>query len=151
MRLLVETLQEGDTVALATYAGRVARVLEPTSGANTRAIISPLNRFDQGQRPCLLEFDIAYDMAWEAFEPVPKTVSLFFLMATPMSETLGGKPCSAKSKAMPIVLILSTIGLGMGNYKDTTMEQRTTRRWEQFYIDHLKKHTKSLWKASMGP
>ncbi|MGB0639423.1 MAG: vWA domain-containing protein, partial [Myxococcota bacterium] len=48
MHTMVDNLQEGDTVALATYAGRVARILEPTDASNASRIHRAIESLNSG-------------------------------------------------------------------------------------------------------
>lgn len=48
MRLLVEQLTGDDRVSIVVYAGNAGTVLEPTSGASKREILSAIERLESG-------------------------------------------------------------------------------------------------------
>ena len=47
-RLLVEQLNERDSVAIVTYAGRASVALQPTSGNQTATILQAIDRLSAG-------------------------------------------------------------------------------------------------------
>lgn len=140
MHLLIDTLQEGDTVALATYAGRVARVLEPTSGTNKPAIHAAIDSLRSGGSTAMSSgIDIAYDMAWNSFEEgAENRVVVLSDGDANVGNTSWGTMLSQIKGYADRGVTLSTIGLGMGNYKDTTMEQLANKGdGNNYYLDSV--------------
>lgn len=138
MHLLIDTLQEGDTVALATYAGRVARILEPTSGTNKQAIHAAIDSLSSGGSTAMSSgIDIAYDMAWNAFQSgAENRVMIMSDGDANVGNTGWNTMLSQIQGYADRGVTLSTIGLGMGNYKDTTMEQLANNGdGNNYYID----------------
>ena len=138
LHMLVDSLREDDTVALATYAGRVARVLEPTSAANKREIHRAIESLNSGGSTAMSSgIDLAYEMAMEQFKPGHENRVIVMsdgdanVGRTSWDEMLG----QIKGYADQGVT-LSTIGFGMGNYQDTLMEQLANKGdGNNFYID----------------
>ncbi len=140
LHMMVDGLREDDTVALATYAGRVARVLEPTSAANKRAIHDAIEGLKSGGSTAMSSgIDIAYDMAKQQFQPGHENRVVILsdgdanVGRTSWDDMLGQIKHHADAG-----VTLSTIGFGMGNYQDTLMEQLANNGdGNNFYIDSL--------------
>jgi Ca-activated chloride channel family protein len=125
LRFLVDQLQEGDTVALATYAGRVSAVLEPTDVSDRGAIHSAIMGLQSGGSTAMNSgIQLAYRMAQSAY--VPNSENRVIVLSD------GDANVGPSSHAAILNTIreyanngitLSTIGFGMGNYQDTMMEQ----------------------------
>ena len=138
LHMLVDGLREDDTVGLCTYAGRVARVLEPTSAGNKRAIHDAIEGLKSGGSTAMSSgIDIAYDMAMEQFRPghENRVVILSDGDANVGRTSWDDMLAQIKGHADKGVT-LSTIGFGMGNYQDTLMEQLANNGdGNNFYID----------------
>ena len=138
MHLMVDGLREDDTVALATYAGNTARILEPTSAANKRRIHDAIEALGAGGSTAMSAgIDIAYDMANHSFVKghENRVVILSDGDANVGNSSWDSLLSQIKSSADKGVT-LSTIGFGMGNYKDTLMEQLANKGdGNNFYID----------------
>ena len=138
LHMLVDTLQEGDTVALATYAGRVAEVLAPTDATDKRAIHDAIEALSSGGGTAMSSgIDLAYKLADKSFEEGAENRVLILsdgdanVGASSWDEMLS----QIKGHADDGVT-LSTIGFGMGNYRDTLMEQLANNGdGNNFYID----------------
>lgn len=138
MHMLVDSLREDDTVALATYAGRVARILEPTSAGNKRAIHDAISSLQSGGSTGMSSgIDLAYEMAWESFEKGHENrVIVLSDGDANVGRTSWDEMLSQIKGYADRGVTLSTIGLGMGNYKDTLMEQLSNKGdGNNFYID----------------
>ncbi len=135
---LVDSLEEKDTVALATYAGRVAKILEPTNAANKRAIHDAIERLDaNGSTAMSAGIDLAYGMAMESFRPghENRVVVMSDGDANVGATSFDSMLSQIKGYADKGVT-LSTIGFGMGNYRDSLMEQLANKGdGNNFYID----------------
>jgi Ca-activated chloride channel family protein len=139
---LVENLQPQDTVALATYAGRVARVLDPifvTSG-NARTIHRAIDNLSSGGGTGMSSgVDLAYEMASAGFV---KGHENRVIVLSDGDANIGPASHSAILEQIRGYsergITLSTIGLGMGNYKDVMMEQLANKGdGNYFYIDSM--------------
>ncbi len=137
---LVENLQPTDTVALATYAGHVARVLEPTrvTSSNSRTIHRAIDGLDAGGSTGMSSgIDLAYEMAASSFVKGEENRVIVLsdgdANVGPSSHTAILEQIRGYSERG---ITLSTIGFGMGNYKDVMMEQLANKGdGNYFYID----------------
>ena len=138
LHMMVDGLREDDTVGLCTYAGRVAKVLKPTSAANKRAIHDAIDSLNSGGSTAMSSgIDIAYDMAAKEFKSGHENRVVILsdgdanVGNTSWDDMLG----QIKGHADKGVT-LSTIGFGMGNYQDTLMEQLANNGdGNNYYID----------------
>jgi len=138
MHMMVDGLKEEDTVAFATYAGRTARVLEPTTAANKRRIHSAIDSLNSGGSTAMSAgIDIAYDMASESFvEGHENRVIVMSDGDANVGNTSWDDMLSQIKGHADAGVTLSTIGFGMGNYRDTLMEQLSNKGdGNNFYID----------------
>ncbi|MFT5686939.1 MAG: Ca-activated chloride channel family protein, partial [Myxococcota bacterium] len=141
LHMLVDTLQEGDTVALATYAGRVAEILPPTDSVNKRAIHDAIEALSSGGSTAMSSgIDLAYQLAQRSFEDGAENRVIVMsdgdanVGATSWEQLLGQLKVHADAG-----ITLSTIGFGQGNYRDTLMEQLANNGdGNNFYIDSQK-------------
>ncbi len=140
MRVLVDNLKDGDTVSLVTYAGSTRVVLEPTGLEKKGEIISALEELRAGGSTAMSSgMELAYGLAAKALSP--DSLSRVIVLSDgdanigntnheSMLKTIAGKVKEG--------VTLSTIGFGMGNYKDTLMEQLANKgNGNYFYIDGM--------------
>lgn len=138
MHTLVENLQEGDTVAMATYAGRTARILEPTGVDDSRLIHSAIDSLRSGGSTAMSSgIELAYDMADDAFE---KGAENRVIILSDGDANVGRTSWEDMLKQIKGYadqgITLSTIGYGQGNYRDTLMEQLANKGdGNNFYVD----------------
>ncbi len=138
MHMLVDGLREDDTVGLCTYAGRVARVLEPTSAANKRAIHDAIEALNSGGSTAMSSgIDIAYEMASETFQEGHENRVIIMSDGDANVGNTSWEQMLANIKGYADRgVTVSTIGFGMGNYKDTLMEQLSNNGdGNNYYID----------------
>ncbi len=138
MHMMVDGLREDDTVALATYAGRTARVLSPTTALNKRKIHAAIEDLSSGGSTAMSAgIDIAYEMAWESFKDGHENrVVVLSDGDANVGNTSWDSMLSQIKGYADRGVTLSTIGLGMGNYRDTLMEQLSNKGdGNNFYID----------------
>ena len=138
MHMMVDSLREDDTVALATYAGRVARILEPTSAANKQAIHAGIEGLQSGGSTAMSSgIDMAYEMAMERFEPGHENrVVVLSDGDANVGRTSWDEMLSQIKSYADQGVTLSTIGFGMGNYQDHLMEQLANKGdGNNYYID----------------
>jgi len=106
MHLMVDGLREDDTIALATYAGNTARILEPTK------VVKSFVKGHENRVVILSDGDA--NVGFTSYDSLLSQI----------------KTSADKG------VTLSTIGFGMGNYKDTLMEQLSNKGdGNNFYID----------------
>ena len=138
MHTLVSSLQDGDTVAMATYAGRVARILEPTDVARSSSIHRAIDELRSGGSTAMSSgIDLAYAMAAASFEKGAenRVVILSDGDANVGSASWDEMLDQIKGYADQGIT-LSTIGFGQGNYRDTLMEQLANKGdGNNFYVD----------------
>jgi Ca-activated chloride channel family protein len=140
LQVLTNNLQEGDTVAIATYAGRVAEILPPTGIENRGRIMTALDSLKSGGSTAMNSgLEIAYKLALKNFQ---RDHVNRVLVLSDGDANVG--PSSHRDILKRIEhfvdegVTLSTIGFGMGNYKDTMMEQLANKgNGNYYYIDSM--------------
>lgn len=140
LRYLVDNLSEGDTVALATYAGSVREVLRPT-GMDRRADVHNAieNLMAGGSTAMSSGLQLAYQLA--AARRQPGHVNRIIVCSdgdANVGRTDHGSMLDSVAVYANEGITLSTIGFGMGNYQDTKMEQLANKGdGNYYYIDSL--------------
>jgi hypothetical protein len=125
-------------IALATYAGNTARILEPTKVVNKRKIHDAIDALGAGGSTAMSAgIDIAYDMANKSFvKGHENRVVILSDGDANVGFTSYDSLLSQIKTSADKGVTLSTIGFGMGNYKDTLMEQLSNKGdGNNFYID----------------
>jgi Ca-activated chloride channel family protein len=152
LRILTQNLKDGDTVALVTYAGS-SRVVLPATGLEHKArILSAIDELSVGGSTAMGSgIDLAYQQAMAGL--TPGTISRVIVCSD------GDANVGAHSHHEMLKLItgrakegvtLSTIGFGMGNYKDELMEQLANKgNGNNFYIDSLSA-AKKVFQEQLG-
>jgi len=138
MHMLVDTLREDDTVALATYAGNISKILDPTFGDNKKQIHQAIDRLNSGGSTAMSSgLDLAYEMAWDSFEPgAENRVIVLSDGDANVGRTGWADMISQIQSYADRGVTMSTMGFGMGNYKDTRMEQLSNNGdGNNYYID----------------
>ena len=138
MIMLIESLRPDDSVSISTYAGRTAQILPATSGAEKEKIIAAIHQLESGGSTAMSSgLELAYEQAWAKFDPKKENRVVVLsdgdanVGNTSWKEMLD----NIKSYADRGVT-MSTIGFGMGNYKDTNMEQLANNGdGNSYYID----------------
>ena len=147
LKLLVDRLDERDSVAIVVYAGASGVVLEPTSAANSAEILAALDRLSAGgSTNGGAGIELAYQLARQRFiqggtnRVILATDGDFNVGATSRSALIDLVQGQAKSG-----VFLSVLGLGMGNYKDSTLEQIANKGNGHYaYIDTIREAKKLL-------
>src|SRR5262245_26255412 len=123
LAMLARNLTEKDRVAIVVYAGSTGLVLPSTSGADTSAILESLNRLEAGgSTNGGAGLMLAYKVAQESFidgginRVILATDGDFNVGVTDQGSLLRLIEEKRKSGVM-----LSVLGYGMGNLKDSTM------------------------------
>jgi len=138
MHTLVSNMQEGDTVAIATYAGRVARILRPTDAAHSSSIHRAIDSLYSGGSTAMSSgIDLAYKMADESFERGAENRVVILSDGDANVGTASWERMLSQIKGYADQgVTLSTIGFGQGNYRDTLMEQLANKGdGNNFYVD----------------
>jgi len=138
LKMLVEQLRPTDSVALVTYAGSTSLVLPATSAENKAKIMTAIDRLSSGGSTAMgAGLDMAYEQAMKGLRPgaiarvIVCTDGDANVGTTSPKGMLGIIEERAKSG-----ITLSTIGFGMGNYRDDMMEQLADKgNGNNFYID----------------
>ena len=152
LRILVDNLKDGDTVALVTYAGSTRVVLEPTGLEHRNEILAAIEDLSSGGSTAMADgIQLAYEQAMQGLRP--GAISRVIVLSdgdanvgrTGHDEIL--KTIRGKVKEG---VTLSTIGFGMGNYKDEVMEQLANKgNGNNFYIDGLSQ-AKRVFQQQLG-
>jgi Ca-activated chloride channel homolog len=138
LRILTNNLTENDTVSLVTYAGSTRVVLQPTNDrAKIQAALEELTA--SGSTGMASGIDLAYQQAIASMKPghISRVIVLSDGDANvgPHTHEEILKIITGRAKEG---VTLSTIGFGMGNYKDELMEQLADKgNGNNFYIDSL--------------
>jgi Ca-activated chloride channel family protein len=142
MKLAVDGLNEADSVAITTYAGDVRVVLPPTPASEYARIVSAIDSLSSGGGTNMGDgLELAYRQA--AMKAGPNVVSRVIVL-TDGDTNLGRNltPDSMLASVRGYVdegVTLSTIGFGMGNYRDDLMEKLANKgNGNCFYIDSEK-------------
>lgn len=145
LALLTNSLREGDTVALATYAGRTEKILGPTGMKDRAKILAAIDKLGAGGGTAMSNgMEIAYEMAMSSFK---KGHENRVLVISDGDANIGASSHTAIYKRVRHFveegITLSTIGVGMGNYSDTMMEQLANRgNGNYYYIDSFEEAQK---------
>ncbi|SHH97608.1 Ca-activated chloride channel family protein [Chryseolinea serpens] len=146
-KMLVEQLREEDHVAIVVYAGAAGLVLEPTSGANKKAIIEALDDLEAGGSTAGgAGIQLAYDIAKKHFKAGGNNR---VILATDGDFNIG----ESSNASMELLIeekrkngvFLTVLGFGMGNYKDSKMETLSDKGNGNYaYIDNITEARKVL-------
>ena len=146
-KLLLNTLDEDDTVSIVAYASASGTVLEPTQVKNKAEIINALNNLRSGGSTAgAAGLELAYQKAQESFddEGVNRVI-----LATDGDFNVGfSSPGDMKAfiqKKRKTGIFLSVLGFGMGNYNDHLMQSLAQNgNGVAAYIDNLAEANKVL-------
>ncbi len=153
LALLVDGLETRDQVAIVVYAGSSGVVLPSTSGAFQDDILSALKRLRAGgSTNGASGIELAYEIARENFvhgginRVILATDGDFNVGITNKAALLGLIQEDARDG-----IFLTTLGFGMGNYKDDMLELLADRGNGNYaYIDSLKEARKVLVEELSG-
>lgn len=138
LKILTQNLGEEDTIAISTYASDAKKFLDPTSVTNRQVILDAIDRLEaRGSTSMEDGLGLAYSLAMESFQKghVNRVIVLSDgdanVGATSHTATLHSIESYVKQG-----ITLSTIGFGMGNYRDDMMEQLANKgNGNNYYID----------------
>jgi Ca-activated chloride channel family protein len=145
LKILTNNLQPGDTVALVTYAGHTAKLLDPTGLENKGAILEALYGLGAGGGTGMSDgMKTAYELAIS--QKKPGHVSRVIVLSDGDANIGPSSHDEILEQIQAYVdegVTMSTIGLGMGNYKDDTMEQLANKgNGNYYYIDSIEEARK---------
>jgi Ca-activated chloride channel family protein len=140
LRLLVDQLHDGDTVALVTYAGNVRLVL-PHTGMNEKARIhAAIEALSAGGSTAMGSgVELAYQQAVKVLDS--KSSSRVIILSdgdANVGRTSHEEILKLVAGHVKEGVTLTTVGFGMGNYKAVLMEQLADKgNGNHFYVDSL--------------
>lgn len=140
MKFLVDKLRKEDKVAIVVYAGAAGCVLESTSGANKERIYNAIDRLQAGGSTAGgAGIELAYKIAKKNFM---KEGNNRVILATDGDFNVGvsdnGSLVKMIEKKREDGVFLTILGFGMGNYKDSRMEQLSNAGNGNYaYIDNI--------------
>ena len=140
LRILTENLGPRDSVSLVTYAGSTRVVLPPTGMEQRDRILAAIDDLSAGGSTAMASgLDLAYEQAMKGL--LPGAIARVIVLSDgdanvgPAGHEAHLRIIADRAQAG---VTLSTIGFGMGNYKDTAMEQLANRgNGNNYYIDSL--------------
>jgi len=147
LKLLVNNLNENDSISIVTYAGSTAVVLKPTKGNKTATISMALDQLAAGgSTNGASGIELAYQMAQQSF--IKNGVNRIIL-ATDGDFNMGVTNFDALKEIVEqkrkTGISLTTLGFGRGNYNDHLMEQLADAGNGNYsYIDNLNEARKVL-------
>jgi len=140
LRILVDNLNENDTVALVTYAGSTRVVLPPTNASQRATIDAAIDDLTAGGSTAMGSgIQLAYDLAAKQLSPGSETrVIVLSDGDANVGNTTHEDILKTIHGHVKEGVTLSTVGFGMGNYKDNLMEQLADKgNGASYYIDGL--------------
>ncbi|MGE0551768.1 MAG: YfbK domain-containing protein, partial [Kofleriaceae bacterium] len=152
LRILTNNLKDGDTVSLVTYAGNTRVVLTPIGLEHKDKILTAIEELQSGGSTAMASgLDLAYEQAMQGLRPgsVSRVIVLSDGDANVGSHTHEEMLKIIASRVKQGVT-LSTIGFGVGNYRDSLMEQLANKgNGNNFYIDSLSQ-AKRVFQQQLG-
>jgi Ca-activated chloride channel family protein len=140
LKILTQNLKEGDRVAIVTYAGATRTVLPSTGVEHKAKILEAIDGLAAGGSTGMASgIDLAYEQATAGARPgaISRVIVLTDGDAN-VGPATHDEILRRISGHVKQGVTLSTIGFGMGNYKDELMEQLADKGdGNNFYIDSL--------------
>jgi len=140
LRMLVDNLRDGDTVALVTYAGHVKLALPPTGMEKKALIHEAIEQLTAGGSTAMASgIDLAYQQAMRTLDGT--SVSRVIILSDGDANVGNTRPQEILKQIRGYVkegITVTTVGFGMGNYKDSLMEQFANQgNGNHYYVDSL--------------
>jgi Ca-activated chloride channel family protein len=153
LRMLVEQLDDDDTVSIVVYAGAAGAVLEPTPGSQRGRILAALDNLSAGGSTAGGEgLRLAYSLAEQSFD---ETAVNRIILATDGDFNVGVtdderlEDFVARKRESGVYL--SILGFGAGNYNDALMQTiAQAGDGTAAYIDSLNEARKVLHDEMAG-
>ncbi|NMO13874.1 DUF3520 domain-containing protein [Pyxidicoccus fallax] len=146
MKLAVKNLNENDTVAIVTYSGGTQDVLAPTPATDHARIFAAIDSLRSGGGTAMGSgMELAYKHAVK--KASGKVVSRVIVLTdgdTNIGPNLGASSMlESIHKYVAEGVTLTTVGFGMGNYRDDLMEKLADKgNGNCFYVDSYKEAKK---------
>jgi len=140
LKYLVDGLGPEDTVAIATYAGSTRVVLEPTPATRKADILAGIEGLSSGGGTAMDSgMSLAYQMASDSYaEGTENRVIVLSDGDANIGRTDHNEILETVKQYAEEGITLTTVGFGMGNYKDTMMERLSNEGdGNYFYVDSL--------------
>jgi Ca-activated chloride channel family protein len=140
LRMLVDNLHDGDTVALVTYAGGVKVALPPTGMEKKALIHEAIEQLTAGGSTAMASgIQLAYQQAMKTLDG--QSVSRVIIL----SDGDANVGATRHEDVLELIrghvkegITVTTVGFGMGNYKDEMMEQFANKgNGNHYYVDSL--------------
>jgi len=144
-KLLVNNLDDRDRIAIVVYAGAAGLVLPSTPASEKRTIIKALNKLESGGSTAGgAGIKLAYKIA---LENLIEDGNNRVILATDGDFNVGDSSTGGLVRLIEEKrkknIFLTILGLGMGNYKDSRMEEISNAgNGNYFYIDNIKEAEK---------
>ncbi|MCA9675933.1 MAG: von Willebrand factor type A domain-containing protein [Kofleriaceae bacterium] len=152
LRILVDNLKDGDSVALVTYAGATRVVLPATGLDHKDQILEAIEDLTAGGSTAMSSgVELAYQQAAKMMrgDAITRVLVLSDGDAN-VGNTSHEEILKTIAGHVKEGVTLSTIGFGMGNYKDDMMEQLADKgNGNSFYIDGLSQ-AKRVFQEQLG-
>lgn len=148
LKLLTDQLRDKDRVAIVTYAGAAGVALESTSGSKKEKIKDAIDNLDAGGGTAGAEGILqACRIAHENF--ISNGGNNRVILATDGDFNIGvssdDELVSLIEKERKSNIFLTVLGFGMGNYKDSKMQQMADKgNGNHAYIDNMNEARKTL-------
>ncbi|MBZ4418620.1 von Willebrand factor type A domain-containing protein [Myxococcus sp. RHSTA-1-4] len=146
IKIAVKNLNENDTVAIVTYAGSTRDVLPPTPATDVKRIHAALDSLQSGGGTAMGSgMELAYRHAVKkASGSVVSRVVVLTDGDTNIGPNLGAESMlESIRKYVAEGVTLTTVGFGMGNYRDDLMEKLADKgNGNCFYVDSYKEAKK---------
>lgn len=140
LRLLVDRLDERDSVAIVVYGDNARTVLKPTSGSRRGTIVKAIDRLrPEGSTNAEAGLRLGYRMAQQAYrDGANNRVILCSDGVANVGNTDAETILSEVEKYVENGITLTTTGFGMGNFNDVLLEQLADHGDGNYaYIDTL--------------
>jgi Ca-activated chloride channel family protein len=139
MKLAVKNLNENDTVAIVTYAGGTRDVLQPTPASDQERIYAAIDSLQSGGGTAMGSgMELAYR---HAVKKASGNVVSRVIVLTDGDTNIGpnlsaGSMLESIGKYVAEGVTMTTVGFGMGNYRDDLMEKLADKgNGNCFYVD----------------
>jgi Ca-activated chloride channel family protein len=145
LEMLVPRLRVDDTVAIVIYGSNAQIVLEPTSGANKQPILNTIrNLRPGGSTNAQAGLHMGYQMANRAYRP--DGINRVILASDGVANVGLTDPDLLANQIRAYAeggIMLTTVGVGMGNFNDVLMEQLADQGDGSYaYVDTLQEAQK---------
>ncbi|MDC0706925.1 VWA domain-containing protein [Stigmatella sp. ncwal1] len=139
MKVAVRNLNENDTVAIVTYAGSTQDVLPPTPATEVQRIHTAIDQLESGGGTAMgsgMELAYRHAVKKASGNAISRVIVLTDGDANIGPHLSAASMLSGIEKYVAEGVTLSTIGFGMGNYRDDLMERLADKgNGNCFYVD----------------